>query len=86
MNLHIALYGALRDADPRGFVELEVPDGCDVGGVRERLLAYLLEHAPQVRAAIVRSSALASEEAVLRDHEAVPAGGRLAALPPVSGG
>jgi molybdopterin synthase sulfur carrier subunit len=34
----------------------------------------------------LHSSALASDSAVLRDHEAVPADGRMAVLPPVSGG
>ena len=27
MNVRIALYGALREADPRGYLELDVPAG-----------------------------------------------------------
>jgi molybdopterin converting factor small subunit len=86
MTTRIALYGALRDADPRGYVELDVPAGSTIADLRELLAAYLREHAPAVGAGLVRRSAFADAEEILHDHRAVPEGVELAILPPVSGG
>lgn len=86
MKTRIALYGALREADPRGYVELEVPAGCTVAALRELLVSHLGEHAPAVAAGLVRRSAVASAEEILHNHRAVPADVELAILPPVSGG
>jgi len=86
MNVRIALYGALREADPRGYLELEVPPGSTIEHLRELLAAYLREHAPQVNAGLVRISAFASTEEILHNHREVPGDAELAVLPPVSGG
>lgn len=86
MIRRISLHGALRDADPRGYVELEVPAGCNIARLRELLLAHLREHAPSTREGIVQRSAFATAETILHDHQPVPADGELAVLPPVSGG
>lgn len=86
MNLHITLYGALREADPSGALDLVAPDGCNVGQLREQLVAFLAEHAPEVSAGVVRRSAFATADTILHDYEPVPADGELAILPPVSGG
>lgn len=86
MKIRIQLFGALREADPSGQVALDVPDGCSVAQLRDALQAHLAEHAPHVSAALVSRSALASDETVLRNDDAVPANGPLAVLPPVSGG
>lgn len=86
MNVRIALYGALRDADPRGYLELDVPAGATIASLREQLATHVREHAPQVNAGLVRVSAIASAEEILHNHRAVPDGVELAVLPPVSGG
>ncbi len=86
MNVRIQLFGALRDASPDAYIDLQTPDQGTIAGVREALLQHLSEHAPQIRASLVQRSAFASDEAILRDHDALPADGRLAVLPPVSGG
>ena len=86
MKVRIALYGALREADPRGHLELEVPPGSTIADLRELLAAYLRAQAPQVNAGLVRISAFASSEEILHNHRAVPADLELAVLPPVSGG
>ncbi len=86
MNVRISLYGALRDADPSGALQLEVADGCTIGTLREQLCAHLEAHAPQVSQGIVRRSAFATADTILHDYERVPADGELAILPPVSGG
>lgn len=86
MKVRIALYGALREADPRGYLELDVPPGSTVAALRELLAAHLREHAPAVNAGLVRISAFASTEEILHSHDVVPDDLELAVLPPVSGG
>jgi len=86
MKVRIALFGALRETDPRGFIELEAPDSCTIGDLRELLRDYLSEHAPHIRAGLVQRSAFASENEILHNHRALPENGELAILPPVSGG
>ncbi|MBN8924032.1 MAG: hypothetical protein BGP10_04890 [Rhodanobacter sp. 68-29] len=86
MKTRIALYGALREADAGGHVELEVPPGSSIAELRELLVAYLAVHAPAIPAGLVRRSAFASAEEILHNHRAVPEGIELAVLPPVSGG
>lgn len=86
MKVRIALYGALREADARGFIELDVPAGSTIAELRERLAAHVREHAPAVNAGLVRISAFANAEEILHGHREVPEGEELAVLPPVSGG
>ncbi|MEW9572878.1 MoaD/ThiS family protein [Rhodanobacter sp. Si-c] len=86
MKARIALYGALREADTRGYVELDVPAGSSIAELRELLVAHLAEHAPAIPANLVRRSAFASAEEILHNHRTVPEGVELAVLPPVSGG
>lgn len=86
MKVHIELFGALREADARGHVELDVPAQATIAMLREALQAYLAEHAPHVRGTLVQRSAFASDEAILQNDHTVPDNGRLAVLPPVSGG
>jgi sulfur-carrier protein len=86
MKVRIALFGALRDADSRGFIELEAPDACTIGDLREVLRDYLREHAPHISAGLVQRSAFASENEILHNHRTLPENGQLAVLPPVSGG
>lgn len=86
MKIRIDLYGALREADASGHVELEVPAGSRIADLRELLAAHLARHAPGIPAGLVARSAFASAEEVLHNQRAVPEGVALAVLPPVSGG
>lgn len=86
MNVHLSLYGAFRQYEPAGSIELQLPDGADIAQLRDALSRYADEHWPQFRPGLLASSAFASETSVLRDREAVPADGQVAILPPVSGG
>lgn len=86
MKTRIALYGALRDADPGGHVELDVPDDCSIADLRQLLIRHLQQHAPAIGAKLVERSAFASAEEILHDARRVPEGVELAVLPPVSGG
>jgi sulfur-carrier protein len=86
MKIELRLFGAFRDYDPSALVHLEVADDARVADVRAALDAHGRAHWAGFRPALLQRSALASEDAVLRDHEAVPHDGRMAVLPPVSGG
>jgi len=86
MKVEIRLFGVFRDYDPTSLVRLEVADDARVRDVRAALDAHGRAHWAGFQPALLQRSALASDEAVLRDHEALPADGRMAVLPPVSGG
>lgn len=86
MSTRINLFGALREADPRGYVELDLPAGSTVAGLSAALVAHLAAHAPAVSASLLRHSVFATDTEILHDHCEVPAGVALAVLPPVSGG
>ncbi|TAL75466.1 MAG: thiamine biosynthesis protein ThiS [Rhodanobacter sp.] len=86
MKIHLALYGTLREVDPRGWLELEVAEAATVADLRAALVAYLESHTSNARASVVERSAFASRDSVLRETSPLPAGVELAVLPPVSGG
>jgi molybdopterin converting factor small subunit len=86
MKTSIALFGALREADASGTMELDVPAGSTIAELRELLVAHLAAQAPQVSADLVRRCAFATDEEILHNHREVRAGVALAVLPPVSGG
>jgi molybdopterin synthase sulfur carrier subunit len=86
MKIEVQLFGAFRDYDPVARVQLEVADDARVADVRAALDVHGRAHWPQFQPSLLRRSALASDSAVLRDHEALPSDGRMAVLPPVSGG
>lgn len=86
MNIELSLFGAFRQHEPAAHVQLEVGEGATVTDVRAALARYAEEHWPGFRPGLLRASAFASEARVLRDGEPVPSDGRMAVLPPVSGG
>jgi molybdopterin synthase sulfur carrier subunit len=86
MKIEVRLFGAFRDYDPVALVQLELPDDARVADVRAALDALGRTRWPRFQPELLRRSALASDSTVLRDHEAVPPDGRMAVLPPVSGG
>lgn len=86
MKTRIALFGALRDIDAKGYVELHVPRGSSIGMLRDRLRAHVRAHSPAVETRLIGASAFASTDEILHDHRPVPEDGELALLPPVSGG
>ncbi|HLS05138.1 MAG TPA: MoaD/ThiS family protein [Wenzhouxiangella sp.] len=86
MTIRITLFGALREADSSGELELPLPAGGTVADLRRHLTDYLGKHAPDISPGLVRRSAFATDKTVLRDSDAVPEVDSLAILPPVSGG
>ncbi|MEO5566747.1 MAG: MoaD/ThiS family protein, partial [Luteimonas sp.] len=75
-----------REFDPGAQVTLELADGASVADLRAALRVYAQAHWPGFSPGLLQHSAFASDTTVLRDAEALPADGRMAILPPVSGG
>lgn len=86
MKINLALFGAFREFEPAGRVAFDVADGADIAQLRAAFDAFARAHWPGYEPGLLAVSAFASETAVLRDRDAVPADGRVAVLPPVSGG
>jgi molybdopterin synthase sulfur carrier subunit len=86
MKVSVRLFGALSEyADPPQ-VELEVADDARIAEVRAELRDYLLMNSPGFKEGLLRVSAFADSQRVLRDNDAVPGDGQVAVLPPVNGG
>lgn len=86
MKTRITLHGALREADARGHIELELQPKCSIADLRERLVAHLARHAPAISEGLLRRSAFGTAETILHDDDVVPPDQELAVLPPVGGG
>jgi len=86
MKLRVQLFGPFRDFQPLPMLELAVADGASVADARDALAAHAAAHWPACTPGLLRSTAFASEQAVLRDRDALPADGRIALIPPVNGG
>jgi molybdopterin synthase sulfur carrier subunit len=86
MNIEVKLFGAFRDHQPDARVALELAEGATVADLRRALEAHAAAHWPAFNPKLLAYSAFASDKSVLRETDALPADGRLAVLPPVSGG
>lgn len=86
MKIEVKLFGAFRDHQPDARVPLELADGATVADLRAALAAHAAAHWPGFRPALLDYSAFASDTSVLRETDPIPADGRMAVLPPVSGG
>ena len=85
MNIELSLFGAFREhaAQP---IELELPDDANVRDLRDAIGAFARVCWPTMRPGLLARSAFASEYRVLQDADPLPRDGRVALLPPVSGG
>ncbi len=86
MRVALSLFGAFREFDSSAVVVLELADDARVADLRAALHSYGEAHWSGFKPGLLARSAFASETAVLRDGEAIPADGKMAVLPPVSGG
>ena len=86
MKVEVSLFGAFRDYEPTAQVTLEMPDDAQVSDLRAALQWHAQVHWPAFRPGLLQSSAFACEAGVLREQEPLPTDGRMAVLPPVSGG
>jgi len=81
----VQLFGAFSELDGQGEIRVQV-NGERLLDLRTALREVLQERFPAFNAGLVDYSVFADEECVLRDAEPLPADGRVAILPPVSGG
>lgn len=86
MKIELQLFGAFRAMQTAPVLTLELADGSSVAALRAALNAYGAQHWPNFRSGLLAASAFASDAMVLREQEPLPADGRVAILPPVSGG
>ncbi|MBK6727674.1 MAG: MoaD/ThiS family protein [Xanthomonadales bacterium] len=86
MIVQVSLFGAFRQFDPAAQVTLTMPEAATVADLRRALGTYAESHWPEFKPGLLARSAFASDREVLRDGDALPADGRMAVLPPVSGG
>jgi molybdopterin synthase sulfur carrier subunit len=85
MQIELELFGALRGLMAQDRLQLAV-EGAAVAEARAALQRYAAIHWPPSAQALLRSCAFATSSEVLRDPHPLPADGKLAVLPPVSGG
>ena len=86
MQVTLQLYGVYRRFQESGAIELTCADGATIGDVKTALGAYAASHWDGWHERILRSTVLASKDAVLRNYDPVAPDGHLAILPTVSGG
>lgn len=84
-QIQVQLFGAFSELVPERVLQVEV-EGNRVGDLRRALREQLARRWPSFRSGLLDYSAFADEQRVLRDDEALPGDGRVAVLPPVSGG
>ncbi|QNN46260.1 MoaD/ThiS family protein [Thermomonas brevis] len=86
MKVEVKLFGAFRDHQPDARVALELAEGATVADLRRALETHAAAHWPAFNPKLLAYSAFASDRAVLREADPIPADGQMAVLPPVSGG
>jgi len=84
-QVNLQLFGAFSDLEASREIVVEVAGGT-VADLRQALRELLPQRWPEFRAGLLDYSAFADQQRVLRDPDALPADGRVAILPPVSGG
>lgn len=85
MDIELELFGALRGLEAGDRLVLPVVGG-QVADLRAAVQAHAGEHWPSASAGMLASCAFATSSEILRDPQPLPADGRMAVLPPVSGG
>jgi molybdopterin synthase sulfur carrier subunit len=85
LDIELELFGALRGLEAGDRVSLPVSGG-QVADLRAALQAHASARWPGASASILASCAFATSSEILRDAQPLPANGRMAVLPPVSGG
>jgi len=85
VEIELELFGALRGLEAGDRLRLPV-DGAQVADLRTALQTHAAAHWQGASASLLASCAFATSSDILRDAQPLPADGRMAVLPPVSGG
>ena len=86
MNITLQLFGRFRDFNPSHELALELPGIATVADFRAAFDAWAQAHWSGYAPGLLRASAIATESTLLHAGSPLPDDGRLALLPPVSGG
>ncbi len=86
MKISLHLFGRVRDFGAAPELALEFPGIVTGADFRAAFDAWARAHWPGYPPGLLQASAVATESSLLRADSALPADGRLALLPPVSGG
>ena len=86
MKLTVQLFGRFREFNASPEIALDLPGVSTVAEFRAAFDAWAGAHWPGYAPALLKASAIATESTLLRADSPLPADGRLALLPPVSGG
>ncbi|MNV14266.1 ThiS family protein [compost metagenome] len=84
-QITVQLFGAFSELTPSREIAV-LTHGEHIADLRSALRELIAQRWPQFRAGLLDYSAFADEYRVLRDNEPLPENGRVAILPPVSGG
>lgn len=86
MMITLQLFGRFRDFSTAPEIQVELPGITTVAEFRNAFDSWALGHWPRYTSGLLRSSAIATESDLLQAWSPLPADGRIAILPPVSGG
>ena len=86
MKITLQLFGRFREFSAAPEIALDLPGVSNVAEFRAAFDAWAGAHWPGYAPALLKASAIATESTLLRADSPLPADGRLALLPPVSGG
>ena len=86
MKITLQLIGRFREFSAAPEIALDLPGVSTVAEFRAAFDAWAGAHWPGYAPALLKASAIATESTLLRADSPLPADGRLALLPPVSGG
>lgn len=86
MKITVQLFGRFREFSPAHEIALELPGVATVADFRVAFDDWARAHWPGYVPGLLKASAIATETALLHPGSPLPADGRLALLPPVSGG
>lgn len=84
-QVQVQLFGAFSELDPSREISVLL-EGEQVADLRRALREMVAQRWPHFRIGLLDYSAFADEQRVLRDGDRLPDDGRVAILPPVSGG
>lgn len=86
MKITLQLFGRFREFSAAPEIALDLPGVSTVAEFRAAFDAWAGAHWPGYAPALLKASAIATESTLLRADSPLPVEGRLALLPPVSGG
>lgn len=86
MMITLKLFGRFRDFSTAPEIQVELPGITTVAEFRNAFDSWARGHWPRYTSGLLRSSAIATDSDLLQAWSPLPVDGRIAILPPVSGG